>query len=151
MKLAAIALAAAAAALPAAPAVAEPVAAGQYCGMSVHTDGSGTYSGDIESAPVFAAEIDDVTRPVSVTVSCDIQLNGTGSYSDPDAVHATATGTTVTYVPSRDWAAGVVGDHVWLCTTWVVEDADGRTTTYYRDSTTDAMTTDPSVSCYGVL
>jgi hypothetical protein len=149
-----LATALAAAAVSATPAVADTTAAGRYCGMSQGLNVGG-HTGDLESGPVVAADLTDVTNPVSVTVICDIQVNGTGAYSDPDAVHETATGTAVAMIePRRNWDLALDDDDVlYLCTTWEVTDAAGNITRYYRNrGSEEGMSKDPNaVRCRGPL
>lgn len=126
--------------------------AGLTCGFTTlhnRLPGAGPdeYMGEIDGGPVAAADLTDLAAdPVSVTITCALQVGGTGTYAEPDDVSASATGSVVTYLPPTPMSY-VRPPHVWvwLCTTWTVTDAHGTTATYYDDSTGE-FSTDPTTA-----
>jgi hypothetical protein len=142
-----------------------PSAAGFTCSYTSSDDSSGAVGGRgqqigvIDGGPVLVADIasvDDATTPPTVwidpsgnpasgTITCAIQVGGTGAYTDADAAAASASGTTVVDLPPTEityYSAST--DNIWMCTTWTLTDAHGDSETLYLDDTTGDFTTDPA-------
>jgi hypothetical protein len=145
----------------------ENSAAGPACGFASNDDPTGavanpgTQVGEVSGGPVVVADlpgVDDSTTPPSVTfdttgnpasatITCALQVGGTGVYTDADAVSASASGTVVAYLPPTVISyQATATDPVWSCTTWVLSDANGDTDTLYLDDTTGEFSTDPATA-----
>ena len=144
-----------------------PGAAGFTCGFSSSDDPTGTVAnpgtqvGEIDGGPIAVADLptvdDSVTppdvswdfagNPASGTISCALQVGGTGVYAEADAVSASASGTVVVYLPPTliSYQAGAT-DPVWSCTTWTLTDAHGDSETIYLDDATGEFSTDASTA-----
>jgi hypothetical protein len=134
-----------------------PAGAGVLCGLTATTDPTGgvaqpgQWVGEVHGGPFAVADLatDDAVsgltgNPASATVTCATQVNGTGRYTDPDAVSASASGTAVVTLPPTAvsfYAGGT--DSVWLCATLVATDAHGESETLYFDDTTGDWAADP--------
>jgi len=124
-----------------------PSVVGRTCGFTSSDDPTGTLAdpgtqiGEIHGGPIVVADlpsIDTTTTPPTVgaadptgnpawaTIICEIQVNGTGVYTDPDVVSASAAWTRVVDLPPTtiSYRLGPT-DSVYVCTTWVVGDANG--------------------------
>jgi hypothetical protein len=144
-----------------------PDAAGFGCGFASNDDPTGavanpgTQVGEISGGPVLVADLpavdDTVTPPVvsfdvtgnpaSATITCALQVGGTGVYTDADAVSASASGTVAVVLPPTVISyQATATDPVWSCTTWVLTDADGYSETLYLDDTTGEFSTDPTTA-----
>jgi type 1 fimbria pilin len=141
-------------------------AVGFTCGFTSSDDPTGAVGqpgqqiGEVDGGPVAVADlptVDDTVTPPAVsvtggnpesgTITCAIQVGGTGVYTDADAASASASGTAVVYLPPTEityFAAPT--DNVWSCTTWVVADAAGGSDTLYLDDTTGEFVTDPAAA-----
>jgi hypothetical protein len=144
-----------------------PGAAGFTCGFASSDDPTGTVAnpgtqvGETDGGPIVVADlpnVDDSTtpptvtfdttgNPASATITCALQVGGTGVYSDPDATSASASGTVVAYLPPTliSYQAGAF-DPVWSCTTWTLTDANGDSETVYLDDATGEFSTDPTTA-----
>jgi hypothetical protein len=90
----------------------------------------------------------DNGNPVSGTLTCALQVGGTGAYTEPDAVSASASGIGVIYLPPSliSYQAGAT-DPVWVTTTVQVVGANGDgSATYYYDYASGDWTTDESAA-----
>jgi hypothetical protein len=149
-----------------------PAAAGFTCGLTAVDDPGvasaassgaarqpGQQDGEEDGGPVVIADLPtigadsprrdwDVTgNPASGTITCAVQVGGTGVYTDADAASASASGTVVVYLPPTlvsFFAAPT--DAVWSCTTWTLTDAHGDSETLYLDDTTGEFLTDPAAA-----
>jgi hypothetical protein len=162
--LTAVAIAAGLAAIVPASAHADaPGAAGFTCGFASNDDPTGavanpgTQVGELDGGPVAVADLPDTSttppsfdatgNPASATITCALQVGGTGLYTDADAVSASASGTVVVYLPPTVISyQATATDPVWSCTTWVLSDANGATDTLYLDDTTGNFVTDPATA-----
>jgi hypothetical protein len=144
-----------------------PGAAGFTCGFTSSDDPSGavanpgTQVGEVDGGPIAVADlpvVDDTTtpptvtfdttgNPASATITCALQVGGTGVYAETDAVNASATGTVVVTLPPTliSYQAGPT-DPVWSCTTWTLTSANGETVTLYLDDPSGEFSTDPDTA-----
>jgi hypothetical protein len=144
-----------------------PGAAGFTCGFSSSDDPTGTVAnpgtqvGEVDGGPIAVADlpvVDDTTTPPTVTfdttgnpasgtITCALQVGGTGTYAEADAVSASASGTVVVYLPPTliSYQAGAT-DPVWSCTTWTLTDANGDSETVYLDDATGEFSTDATTA-----
>jgi hypothetical protein len=149
------------------PTTPPPSAAGFLCGFASNDDPTGaianpgTQVGEIDGGPVAVADLpsvdDAVTPPVvtwdvtgnpaSATITCALQVGGTGTYAEGDAVSASASGTAAVYLPPTAISyQATATDPVWSCTTWTLTDADGNSETIYADDVTGEFSTDPTTA-----
>jgi hypothetical protein len=85
--------------------------------------------------------------PASATVTCAIQVGGTGRYSDPDAASASGSDIAVAAVPPTPVTyAATVTDEAYLCTTWTITNNVGESVTYSVDRYGTGMQ-DPDATC----
>jgi hypothetical protein len=141
-------------------------AAGFTCGFGSSDDPTGTVAnpgtqvGEVDGGPIAVADLPTVSdstppvvtfdvggNPASGTITCALQVGGTGVYTDPDAVSAAASGTVVVYLPPTliSYQAGLT-DPVWSCTTWTLTSGSGETDTLYLDDATGEFSTDPATA-----
>jgi hypothetical protein len=138
------------------PAQADPPAfAGTPCAFGALHDptgdptGSGQEAGEVDGGPYAVADAPgDVTgNPASATLTCTLQIGGTGAYTDPDAVRATASGTGVVVLgPIMVTYTAGPAEIVYVCTGLTVTDAHGDAVTYYYDAPSRAYVTDPATA-----
>jgi hypothetical protein len=145
-----------------------PSAAGFACRFSdfdpssVVPDGS-PQKGQLDGGPVAVADLpyvddtlappavlfDTTGNPASATITCALQVGGTGGYADTNVVDASASasGTVVVYLPPTvvTYAAAAT-DPLWVCTTWTLTDANGDSETLYLDDATGEFSTDPTTA-----
>jgi hypothetical protein len=146
---------------------AELNSAGFTCGFSSSDDPTGavanpgTQVGELDGGPIAVADLPNVDttttpptvtfdtggNPASATITCALQVGGTGLYTDADAVSASASGTVVAYLPPTlvSYQASAT-DPVWSCTTWTLTDAHGASQTLYLDDTSGNFLTDPAAA-----
>jgi hypothetical protein len=138
------------------PAHADPPAfAGTPCGFSAMDDPTGDTSasgqevGEVNGGPYAVADAPgDLTgNPASATLTCTLQVGGTGAYTDPDAAYATVSGTGVVVLPPA--LVTYTGNSSWIvyvCTRLAVTDVHGDAVTYYYDAPSRAYVTDPAAA-----
>jgi hypothetical protein len=138
-----------------------PTGVGSLCGFASSDDRTGAVGqpgqqiGEVYGGPVAVADLpasldpvfwDEFGNPASGTITCAIQVGGTGAYADADGASASASGTVVVYLPPTEityFNFAAPPDPVWLCTTWTLTDGHGDTDTLYHDYSTGRWTTDP--------
>src|SRR4051812_40589314 len=109
----------------AAPGHADPGSAGGpfrlLCGLSSPAHSPGMFSqpglqiGTMNAGPLVA---DTSGLSGSVTVTCSVQVGGSGAYAEADAASVSGTNVGVTYVTPTPVSYQVApGDPVWVCTT----------------------------------
>jgi hypothetical protein len=140
---------------------------GLDCGFTSSNDPTGivanpgTQIGEMDGGPIAVADLPNVDgttspptvtfdttgNPASATITCALQVGGTGTYAEADAVSASASGTAAVYLPPTVISYQATGtDAVWSCTTWTLTDANGDTETLYLDDTTGEFSTDPATA-----
>jgi hypothetical protein len=144
-----------------------PVGVTATCGAISTDDPTGTIAnpgtqvGVIFGGPMVVADLPDVDdtttpptvnfdttgNPASATITCALQVGGTGTYAEADAVSASASGTgVVDLLPTLiSYQAGST-DPVWGCTTLTLTDANGDSDTVYLDDATGEYSTDPTTA-----
>jgi hypothetical protein len=147
-------------------------AVGFTCGFASNDDPTGaianpgTQVGEVDGGPVVVADlpwidnadpdgdgipdyadVDTNGNPASATITCALQVGGTGVYADPDAVSASASGAAVVYLPPTVISyQATATDPVWSCTTWTITDGNGASVTLYADDVTGNFSTDPTTA-----
>jgi hypothetical protein len=148
-------------------------AIGFTCGFASSDDPSGaianpgTQVGEVNGGPVLVVDlpgVDSTTTPPTITydttgnvnpstlaivsakITCGLQVGGTGVYSDPDAVTASASGPVLVNLPPTLVSyQATATDPVWSCTTWTLTDANGASVTLYADAA-GGFSTDPTTA-----
>jgi hypothetical protein len=137
-----------------------PQGTGFACEYLVYDEDATTARAEVDAGPVAVADLpaldsagphpltwDATGNPATATVTCAVQVAGTGHFTDPDAVAVSASGTGVVYLPPTLVSfATTFTDTLYLCTTWTLTDAHGDTATYYVDGATGDLSTDPATA-----
>ena len=148
----AAAAAVALAVVPGAPAGAAPAADGRRCTFASVTNPSGSGDvqlGEINGGPVVVADLSDLlANPVTVTLTCTIQVHPNWTHAGADAVSVSASGAVaVTLPPTVASYVAPEGYPVFLCTELTVTDARGATHHLYWDGSAKEYSASDAATC----